>query len=449
VPAVLEATRNLTVHALRPDTTPARLRLRTLWVAVTAIALLALSSLLMARLQEQVRVIGDEAAPQAATASDLYFALSDLDAQVARLVLIDNAEALAGSQIDALGTYRERSLQIDADLQRALTTATSDADRATILTLLDNLAVYRQWAWRALTVESQLPPQPPGKLPPAALGYYTQATNVLHLELLPTAERLRDASQQRLDDAYAEQRLTTALGVGLAVLLGGGLVALLVATQIWLARRFRRTVNPALLLATVITLGLVVSACTVFLVEDNRLGAARRDSLEPYLALSQAQAISYDAAADTSRYLISAGLAYYREDFNRKSGCLTNGGTCGTAGEEIDGGLAAVAGDGEVLDRWRGYQRDHEQILGLADSGRTAAAIDSLTGIRRGDAAFDFSYFDAAIGAIATGRKQAFDADLRDAERLLTGWVVIPIVAMGLVLLLVPLGVRKRLREYR
>jgi hypothetical protein len=102
-----------------------------------------------------------------------------------------------------------------------------------------------------------------------------------------------------------------------------------------------------------------------------------------------------------------------------------------------------------VLDRWLGYQRDHEKIVALADSGKTAAAIDSLTGIQRGDAAFDFSYFDAAIGQIATARKQAFDASLRDAERLLTGWVAIPIAAMGLVLLLVPLGVRKRLREYR
>jgi hypothetical protein len=244
VPAVPKANRNPTVHILRPDSTPARLRLRTLWVAVAAVALLAATSLLMARVQDQVRIIGEEAAPQAATASDLYFALSDLDAQVARLVLIDNATALAGSQIDALGTYRERSLQVDADLQRALTAATSDADRATILTLLNDLAVYRQWAWRALTVESQLPPQPPGKLPPAALGYYTQATNVLHLELLPTAKRLRDASQERLDDAYAQQRLTVALGIGLALLLGGGLVALLVAMQVWLARRFRRTLNP-------------------------------------------------------------------------------------------------------------------------------------------------------------------------------------------------------------
>ena len=449
MPAVLEATRNLTVHILRPDTTPASLRLRVLWVSIAAVAMLAATSLLMARAQDQVRVIGGEAAPQAATASDLYFALSDLDAQVARLVLIDNADALAGTQIDALGTYRERSLQVDADLQRALTTATGDDDRATVLELLNDLAVYRQWAWRALTVESQLPPQPPGKLPPAALGYYTQATNVLHLELLPTAKRLRDASQERLDDAYAQQRLTEALGIGLAVLLGGGLVALLIVLQVWLARRFRRVLNPALLTATAITLGLVVAACAVFILEGARLGAARRDSLEPYLALSQAQAVSYDAAADTSRYLISARLGYYREDFTRKSGCLVKGGQCGTAGDELDGGLAALAGDQEVLDRWLGYQRDHDKIVALADSGETAAAIDSLTGIQRGDAAFDFSYFDAAIGQIATARKQAFDASLRDAERLLTGWVAIPIAAMGLVLLLVPLGVRKRLREYR
>ena len=37
----------------------------------------------------------------------------------------------------------------------------------------------------------------------------------------------------------------------------------------------------------------------------------------------------------------------------------------------------------------------------------------------------------------------------RDGQGLLTGWVVIPIAAMALVILLVPLGVRRRLAEYR
>ena len=90
-------------RAVQPET-PVRLRL---WVAVTiliAAVPLAGLSLLMARVQNQIRIIGDEAAPQAATAADLYFALSDMDAQVARLVLTAGNDKLAGSQIDALGS---------------------------------------------------------------------------------------------------------------------------------------------------------------------------------------------------------------------------------------------------------------------------------------------------------------------------------------------------------
>jgi len=285
----------LTRRVFRPDDTPARIRQKVAVVVVAAAALLATTSLLMSRAQEQARIIGEVAAPQAATASDLYFALSDLDAQVARMVLIDDADALSGSQIDALGTYRERSSQVDEDLARLLATA----DHAAVVRLTNDLATYREWVWQALTVESQLPAQPPGKLPPAALGFYTQATNVLHLRLLPGAKGLRDASETRLDRAYGQQRLVAGLGIGLALLLGGLLLTLLVAFQVWLVRRFRRLLNPALLGATVVTFGLVVSACLIFAGSAQRLGAAREDSLDPFLALSQTRAVSYDAAADT------------------------------------------------------------------------------------------------------------------------------------------------------
>lgn len=101
-----------------------------------------------------------------------------------------------------------------------------------------------------------------------------------------------------------------------------------------------------------------------------------------------------------------------------------------------------------MLDRWLAYQRDHERIIALADSGQPAAAINALTGIRRGDATFDFYYYDAAISQIAAARKQSFDVAIRDAEGLLTGWWVIPIAAMAIVILLVPVGMWPRLAEY-
>ena len=432
-------------RAVRPET-PARLRL---WVAVTiltAAALLATTSLLMARVQEQVRIIGDEAAPQAATAADLYFALSDMDAQVARMVLTAGPDELAGSQIDALGTYQERSRQVDADLQRSLTISSSAADHAIVLDLLDQLAVYRERVWQSLTAGS------------AAAGYYTQATNVLHLGLLPAAERLRSAGADRLARAYADKDATESWATGLTVVLGLALLVLLLGLQVWLARRFRRVFSPALLTATLATVALLVPVLVILGVQGGRLSEARDQRLTPYLELSRARAISYDAAADTSRYLISRNLAYYHDDFRRKAKCLTAGGDCDRAGTtSIDGGLPRVAGGDDVgpaltddvVNRWQAYQKDHEKIVALAAAGRTGEAVGALTGIRRGDASFDFSYYDAAVDKIATAREEAFDRALHDTETLLTGWQYLPAGVLGLVIVLIPLAVRRRFEEYR
>jgi hypothetical protein len=434
VPAVLELTRNTTRNLVRNET-PARLRLWSALVVVAAATLLAATSLVMARVQEQVRVIGREAAPQAATAADLYFALSDMDAQVTRLLLTGDAAALAGTRVDALGAYRERTRQADADLQRSLTTAAGPVERGVALGIMNDLAVYHQRIGQTITAAESASAGKAGKLPPEALGYYTQATNVLHLRLLPAAQQLRDAATGDLDRAYAEKRSTESTGYTLAVLLGGALLVLLISLQVWLARRFRRSLNPALVVATVLSLLLTLSSIVVLAAQAGQMSAARDDHLTPYLALSRLRAIGFDAAADTSRYLVSGNLSLYKEGFGTKSEALVT---------EI-GGL----GGGDALQRWQAYQADHGKVVSLADSGRTGEAVDALTGIRRGDAAFDFAYFDAAVGALTDVRKQGFDRELRDAERTLRGWVVIPLVALGLVILLVPLGVRRRLAEYR
>jgi hypothetical protein len=187
----------------------------------------------------------------------------------------------------------------------------------------------------------------------------------------------------------------------------------------------------------------------VLVLQGERLGAARSESLTPFLRLSEARAISYDAAADTSRYLIGSRLAFYDDDFQRKAACLTGGG-CDTSLPAVAGG-SDVSPDqtDQVITRWQAYVRDHQKIIGLAAAGRDDDAIGALTGIRRGDAAFDFSYYDAAVGRIADARKSAFDRSMHDVSVLMRGWVVVPPVVMGLVILLVPLAVRKRFAEYR
>ncbi|WP_433790512.1 hypothetical protein [Actinoplanes sp. CA-252034] len=433
---------------IRRDT-PGLLRLFTAVTAAVAVVLLTVLTLLMISVRDQVRVIGREAAPHAATAADLYFALSDLDAQVTRILLAGDSDQLASSRIDALGVYRARGYQADQDLQK------SNADSAITLRLTDGLAVYRQRIGQALAAPSGAD----------RLGYWTQATNLLHQRLLPDAQELREQSQQRLDDAYARKSATETTGTAVAVLLGGALVALLILLQVWLARRFRRLWNPALLAATALSLLLAIAATVVLQLQSRQLADGRDTGLGPYLALSELRALGYDAAADTGRYLVSANLSYYRDDFTAKSGCLTGEPTCripstDRAGREVTAaspvtsaasardGLTRLAGPA-ATGRWAAYQAVHQRILTLADAGRTDEAVRLLTGIRRGDAAFDFAYFDASIAEVTETRRQDFDRALRAAEITLTGWSFIPAILLALVLALLPLAVRPRLTEYR
>jgi hypothetical protein len=99
-----------------------------------------------------------------------------MDAQVARMVLSRDTDALAGSQIDALGTYQSTpSVRTRSAAGRSPTTATGSADRALVLEVLQHLANYRERV-------------------AAAPGCYTQATNVQHLDLLPAGQRIHEAS---------------------------------------------------------------------------------------------------------------------------------------------------------------------------------------------------------------------------------------------------------------
>ncbi|GAA0472441.1 hypothetical protein Aca07nite_74990 [Actinoplanes capillaceus] len=435
------------IEAMFRNETPARLRLWTASAVCAAVALLLAVSLVMAQVRDQIGVIGREAAPQAATAADLYFALSDLDAQVTRILLAGDSDELAGSRIDALGAYRDRGHQVDQDLQRSLTTGTGEAERAIVLDLMDGLAVYRHRVGQAITAQSTAPAAGAGRLAPDALGYYTQATNLLHQRLLPAAQELREAGTERLDDAYARKSATEGTGVTLVLLFGATLLGLLLGLQIWLARRFRRTWSPPLAVATALGAILALASIVVLHAQSGQLADGRDRGLGPYLALSELRALGYDAAADTGRYVVSANLAYYRDDFEGKSACLTGTPACRSP-EMSRGGLIRVAGT-ETADRWIAYQAGHERILALAGDGRTAEAVRLLTGIRRGDAAFDFAYFDASLAGVTEARKREFDRALRAAERTTTGWVVLPVVTLTLIALLIPYGVRRRLAEYR
>ena len=68
--------------------TPARLRALAVAAGIATVALLVLVVLEVQRQGQNLRVIGDQTAPVVAAANDLYFALNDMDAQVANVLLV-------------------------------------------------------------------------------------------------------------------------------------------------------------------------------------------------------------------------------------------------------------------------------------------------------------------------------------------------------------------------
>src|SRR5499427_1329474 len=92
------------VRRLGLQTTPGRIR------ALAAIAVLAIAgfyivaNIAIGNARDGLRVIGHDAGPQVLATGDLYFALSDMDSQVAK-VLLSGREHNLGTGQQALNRY--------------------------------------------------------------------------------------------------------------------------------------------------------------------------------------------------------------------------------------------------------------------------------------------------------------------------------------------------------
>ena len=410
-------------------TTPAGIRLR---VAIIMLTLVALSAILVAGiagLRGGLRVIGRQNAPAVAAASDLYFVLNDMDAQVANVLLVGEDQHLGFTRQQALDIYETRRRQAATDTQQAATAVGSDTTgQQAVRTILDYLGRYQALAAEAILLDGQNP-HPSGHPPAAALELYRQATDLLKTDLLPAASALTDHNAQILQASYASQRETVMTLRVLLVVFAIALLAALVALQIYLSRRFRRSVNPALAAATLVAAVLAVSSVLLFTNETEHLRTAKKDAFDSILALTRARAVSYDANADESRYLVDpARAAQYQADFLTKSQQLAylDGASLASYDTALDAALQAYnkrhtdvrlggyfgtelrnitfagerAAADETLIRYQIYQRDDRRIRSLATGGDLRAAIAFCTSYQPDDSNYAFGQYDRALTTV-------------------------------------------------
>src|SRR5215467_11079353 len=137
------------------QTTPGRIR------ALAAIAVLAIAgfyivaNIAIGNARDGLRVIGHDAGPQVLATGDLYFALSDMDSQVAN-VLLTGREYNLGTRQQALNRYSQDRARADrAAMQAAELSASNPIDQATVRSVLDGLGQYERLASRAMVLNEQ------------------------------------------------------------------------------------------------------------------------------------------------------------------------------------------------------------------------------------------------------------------------------------------------------
>ncbi|MER6128088.1 hypothetical protein ABT173_37055 [Streptomyces sp. NPDC001795] len=457
-------------------TVPARLRLlraATVLLSAALAVMLLVAGLAAAGTWGSV---ADREAPRTTSAADLNLALNDMDAQAANTLLSSGDAGNGRLQTPyekAVGLYGDARHEIGHDLRTLAVAAQGDqADEKTVESLTDDFAEYQELIGRALENDGHRG----GKS--AALVDYRRATDLLQQRLLPGARKLVSSNDAAFDAEYTSARSTLSAQLVAVIALGVLLLAVLGILQWYLARRFRRILNPGVLAATCCTLLAVILGAQSLSATADHLRGARRDAFDSVVALSRARAIAYDANADESRYLLDpARRGQYADSFLAKSQELygLKGATLSTYDAELattwqayesDHGDLRFTGEfrreldnvtfpGErdaaekTVRAYAVYQRDDRKVRALLAAGKDREAVEFCMDWKPGTSNAHFGAWMAALGKVTDINRAHFTASVHQGRSAVTG--LLP-WAGGLLLaamILTGLGLRPRLTEFR
>jgi hypothetical protein len=367
--------------------------------------------------------------PLLVQAVTLYTELSDANASVTSTFLHGGFEPPAVHQQYLADLTRA------SDSMAALTreVGTSDAARSAVRTIAEQLPVYSGLVETARSNNRQ-------NLPVGA-AYLRQASSVLTEGILPQADRLYAIEATRLRENYATGSSTAALLV-LVIAIGAAL-ALLILTQLYLARLSRRVFNVPVALATLVLAGVAVWAIGGLLGEQSSLRTAQRVGSDPVEVLSATSVLASRAQSDQNLTLVSRGTdSTDPKDQANVMRVLTTPGQLVTEAVALVRRTGSPGAADQLARDFAAYQAETELIAGLEKQGLTVDAI------RRANPAAA-NRLNADLTVQTSAAQSRFTAKAADATSSLSGLsIAIPVVAvLGAALAL--FGLRQRLEEYR
>jgi hypothetical protein len=275
---------------VRPQNTPERLRAFRAVLLAAAVLLGIAAIVVVEGLHSTAVSARDSTAPAYLDVIEAQAVMSDADRAVWQSLRSGEAQFTGPGQVyEADITTADQDLQQVAALQAGGSAGSQDLQIAT-----GQLVTYQDLVERA---DAAL-----GRASSHDLGYanLVYAEQTLHGQdgLLATMSTLRDRNQKALKgqstSLWADPVLFTVFATAGIVVLG-----LVIALQLFLRRRFRRTISPPLLLAATVVCGLVAWMGAVILSADTAFAAARHKALPSLVQIWQNQTQRVDAQAGT------------------------------------------------------------------------------------------------------------------------------------------------------
>src|SRR5690348_9848768 len=200
------------------QTTPERIRALAAVVVLAIVGFYIVANVAVGNARDGLRIIGHDAGPQVLATGNLYYALGDMDAQVASILLTGREPGPGAGQQELRSYSQDRATADRAALQAAELSAGDPADQEAVRSILDGLGQYERLASQAMVLDKQAHHRagpPPGNV----IAVYRQATDLMTLDLLPPAYNLTLEGGATVREAYAAKRsavLAGRLRVGLA-----------------------------------------------------------------------------------------------------------------------------------------------------------------------------------------------------------------------------------------
>jgi hypothetical protein len=416
-PATPSAAAPSPTPAVKTMDTPRRLRLLSLGVVVAGLVVALLGALTFSYLALSLnRAQADTA--QLIRVQKIQSNLLSADATATNAFLVGGLEPPAQRAVYDQALSSTSSLIVEASQAQP-------ADAAALSALNQQVVSY------AAAIEQARANNRLGL--PVGAQYLRNASADLRSTAIPILDNLVSSNATRASDQMDPRTAYLYIFPVISLL---ALVGVIIG-QVWLARRFRRTINVGMLASAVVLFAITAAAVIAAQQLSSTLNSISNGSFAAVNTAADARIDANNAKSNESLTLIARGSGQAFETEWKSSA------------DSVAGNLQRLTDRPELVNQWQAYTDVHTEIRTLDDGGSWEKAVSLATGAGKKSSNTVFGTFDSNLASYLDSVSQDTSSSLAAERPIMVVAAILALLGGLAAALLGRWGIGARLKEYR